>query len=78
MGEFMVDLFLNFVGRVCLYIMYRDSEKVEKVLNIKYHGQFDVAGWVFATDLFIGICVLMLVGGLVLGIFSSIRQAIIK
>jgi hypothetical protein len=77
-GPFLQETIFSLVGQVCLYGWYRDSDKIEKIKVEKYHRQFSVAGWIFATNFFIGLCVLLLFGGLMAVIFSSIRRAIIE
>ena len=77
-GSFLQEAIFSLIGRVCLYVWYRDSDKIEKIKMEKYHGQYSVAGWVFATNFFIGLCVLLLFGGLMAVIFSSIRRAILE
>ena len=67
----------NLIGRAWLYVRYRDTAKVEKILHKEYHGLFSIAGRIYVLNFIAGVGALSLSVLLIMAIFTMIWNAIV-
>lgn len=53
-GYMIINFIFSFIGWVSLYAWYRDSNKVEKVKNERYAGEFSNAGRILSLNFIAG------------------------
>lgn len=71
-----VDIFFSFIGRMYLYLRYRDSEKVNKVKEERYAGHFRYVGRIVILNIVAVLFGLILISGLLATIIGIFRNGI--
>lgn len=77
-GFIVFELIFSAIGWICLLIWYRDREKVKKIKEEKYAGQYSGAGRVFILNLIAGVGAIAMFGivivVLVMWIYKSLTN----
>lgn len=68
------DLILGGVGWICLFLRYRDLEKMEEIKNNKHSGSYSNAGGTFLMNAFIILMIILIFGLIVAGVIGTIKN----
>lgn len=71
MNDLIKDIFLSLLGRVFLFIRYRNAQKVQKVLADEYEDSYAQAGVILILWI-IGLILLFGIGAMLMMIFYTI------
>ncbi|MBS1507421.1 MAG: hypothetical protein JSS79_12310 [Bacteroidetes bacterium] len=77
MGSILGDIICAGIGWICLFVWYRDLDKMEDVKNKEYAGQYSYVGRVMILNFIAGVGAIMMFGFallvLVMWIYRSIK-----
>ena len=63
------------IGWVCLFVMYRSKRKMEEIKNLKYAGEYSLAGRVMLLNLIAGVGAMIMFGIVVFILYSWIYNS---
>jgi len=75
-GFIVIELIFSAIGWVCLSIWYRNRNKIEKIKDEKYAGQYSGAGRVFILNLIAGVGAITMFGIVIFFLVSWIYKSI--
>lgn len=78
LGFIFFEVVLSAIGWVCLYVWYRNREKMEKVRDEKYAGEYSSAGMVMLLNLVAGAGAITMFGIVVFFLGAWIYKAIVS
>jgi hypothetical protein len=76
LGAIIIEGILSFIGWVCLNLWYRDGEKVEKIKNEKYAGEFSAAGKIIILNFIAGTGAIVMFGIVIFFLVTWIYRSI--
>ena len=76
MDTFFGEIFFSFIGRIYLWLKYRNKEKIKSVLVNEYNDRYFVAGSMNCYKLFGIIFLLLIATFLIVSVFSILKFGI--